>query len=164
MLKIQVQRASRKGFAPDAKELRRWAKQALSDKELSSAELTIRIVNEEEMTSLNETYRHKTGPTNVLSFPFDQPEEIDMPENIMDLPLLGDIIICAAVVNREAMQQHKSAEAHWAHMVVHGVLHLLGHDHIIESEADIMEALEINTLKILGFSNPYHSEEGKTHE
>jgi probable rRNA maturation factor len=159
MLKVIVQRAARKVYAPPSTDLSRWAKQALSAKEISSAELTIRIVNEEEMTTLNETYRHKTGTTNVLSFPFDLPDEVDM-----EIPLLGDIIICAVVVNREALEQNKNADAHWAHMVVHGVLHLLGHDHVIESEADVMEALEIKTLKTLGFVNPYQLKEGKDHE
>lgn len=116
--------------------------------EQESSEVTIRIVDEAEMTELNETYRHKSGPTNVLSFPFDAPIELEV-------KLLGDIVICASVVNKEAKAQGKSSDAHWAHMVVHGILHLQGYDHIEDDEAEVMEALEINLLQQLGYTNPY---------
>jgi probable rRNA maturation factor len=151
MLKILVQRASRES-APATTQLRLWAKQTLRDKNITAAELTIRLVDAAEMTLLNTTYRHKAGATNVLSFPFDQMNE----EMEGELPLLGDIVICAAVVNAEADAQHKTSTAHWAHMVVHGTLHLLGHDHVVEPEAEIMEALEITILQTLGFPNPYN--------
>jgi probable rRNA maturation factor len=154
MHKILVQRAERNMNAPSSAELRRYAKQALQER-IPSAELTIRIVGIEEMTSLNSTYRHKKGPTNVLSFPFDHSDEIDL-----DIPLLGDIVICVDVVNQEAVSQSKTAEAHWAHMVVHGTLHLLGHDHEVEADAIIMESEEINILKSLGFDNPYDVNKG----
>ena len=126
---IAVQRASTVASIPKNKELKQWAIAALSAK-IDEAEVTIRIVDVSEMTELNTRYRHKQGPTNVLSFPFDIP------------PLLGDIIICAEVVQREANEQHKSLEAHWAHMVVHGVLHLLGYDHEQAQEAKQMEQKE----------------------
>ena len=132
--------------------------------ENSDSELTIRIVSEEEISELNQTYRDKTGSTNVLSFPFEMPdfgfdeelgesqiEEFDR----MHIPLLGDLVICVAVVNREALEQKKSAEAHWAHMVIHGVLHLLGYDHIENIEAEAMETLEITLLSELGYPTPY---------
>ncbi|QIQ21647.1 rRNA maturation RNase YbeY [Zophobihabitans entericus] len=113
-----------------------------------TAELTIRIVDEEESRQLNNTYRHKDKPTNVLSFPFESPIEID-------IPLLGDLIICKAVVESEALEQHKDLESHWAHMIIHGCLHLLGYDHIEDEEAEEMESLEIKIMQELGFINPY---------
>ncbi|WP_392566919.1 rRNA maturation RNase YbeY [Utexia brackfieldae] len=114
----------------------------------NEAELTIRIVDEQESQSLNNTYRHKDKPTNVLSFPFESPVEIEV-------PLLGDLIICKTVVEAEALAQNKSLESHWAHMVVHGCLHLLGYDHISDEEAEEMESLEIEIMQTLGFKNPY---------
>ena len=93
-------------------------------------------------------YRGKNYATNVLSFPSDLPEDFDP-------PLLGDLALCAAVINKEAQEQNKTATAHWAHMVVHGCLHLLGFDHIDDAEADEMEAREITILRQLGFNNPY---------
>jgi probable rRNA maturation factor len=146
---ITIQYAADRKLAPVKKLLCHWAEQALGHVK-DDTELTIRIVDIYEMTALNETYRKKTGPTNVLSFPADIPAMA-----ADDYPLLGDIVICAAVVNREAEEQHKPQQAHWAHMVVHGVFHLLGHDHEQEDEATIMEALEIKVLQTLGFSNPY---------
>jgi probable rRNA maturation factor len=100
------------------------------------------------MAQLNQHYRGKPGPTNVLSFPADLPESLQ-------LPLLGDIVICAPVVAREAVEQGKPAAAHWAHMAVHGALHLLGYDHICETEATEMEDLETAILATLGFPCPY---------
>lgn len=132
--------------------LKNWAKTALKTK-ISAAEVTIRIVDTAEMTELNEQYRHKKGPTNVLSFPFDMPEELKN-----ETPILGDIIICADVVNREANEQQKTRDAHWAHMIVHGTLHLLGYDHETEAEAAIMEPNEIAILQTLGFNNPYQGD------
>jgi len=112
------------------------------------AELTVRIVNKSEGTKLNEHWRNRKGPTNVLAFPAGGPQQ--MPE------LLGDIVICAPVVKKEAIQQHKVLTAHWAHMVVHGVLHLLGFEHDEKQTAAIMEAMEIRILHDLGFANPYN--------
>ncbi|WP_438951431.1 rRNA maturation RNase YbeY [Porticoccus sp.] len=135
------------GRIPDRKQLRCWATAALSNVR-QTAELSVRIVSEAESAELNRRYRHKEGPTNVLSFPADLPPDLE-------LPLLGDLVVCAPVVEREAGEQHKSIEAHWAHMVVHGCLHLIGHDHIEDNDADIMEALETRILTDLGFSPPY---------
>ena len=138
--------------------LRKWIKQTLH-KKMESAEITLRIVDKDEMTQLNSTYRFKNGPTNVLSFPFDLPANIDI-----DIPILGDIVICADVVNSEAEDQHKSQEAHWAHMIVHGVFHLLGYDHEDDKEAAMMESLEIETMQSLGFNNPYEIGENKIYD
>lgn len=115
---------------------------------MENAELTIRIVDEAESQQLNNTYRHKDKPTNVLSFPFESPIEIDV-------PLLGDLIICKQVVEVEALEQHKLLMSHWAHMIVHGCLHLLGYDHILDEDAEEMENIEIDIMKQLGFDNPY---------
>jgi probable rRNA maturation factor len=108
---------------------------------------------------LNSTYRQKTGPTNVLSFPFDLPEDIQL-----DMPILGDIVVCADVVNREAQEQHKTLDVHWAHMIIHGVFHLLGYDHETDHDAEKMERLEINVMQSLGFNNPYETREDHHHE
>ncbi|GIC79659.1 rRNA maturation RNase YbeY [Moritella sp. F3] len=116
-----------------------------------SAEVTIRIVDNEESQQLNSDYRGKDKPTNVLSFPFEVPEGIE-------LNLLGDLIICKQVVEREALEQQKPLTAHWAHMVIHGTLHLLGYDHIIDEEADEMEALETEIMLKLEFEDPYIAE------
>ena len=115
------------------------------------SEMTVRIVDEPESQALNSDYRGKDAPTNVLSFPSDLPDFIEE-------PLLGDLIICAQVVEREAQQQHKTREAHWAHMVVHGTLHLLGYDHIDDDEAEVMEALESQILTRLDYPAPYRDE------
>ena len=115
-------------------------------------ELSIHITDNDEAAAINLTYRAKAGPTNVLSFPSDVPTETGS-------GLLGDLVICAPLVQLEAAQQHKSEEAHWAHLVIHGVLHLLGHDHQIPAEAAQMEALEIDLLRHLGFPDPYDPEQ-----
>jgi probable rRNA maturation factor len=132
---------------PSEEQIREWISSALN-KRMPVAEVTVRIVDEIESEQLNQQYRHKQGPTNVLSFPF----ETDVP---MDVPLLGDIVICAPVVAREAVEQHKDVFAHWAHMLIHGSLHLLGFDHHTDAEADAMEQQEIQVMQQLGFSNPY---------
>lgn len=142
MLNITVQRIARAERYPSSRLLKQWATGALKNK-IKNVELTIRIVDVKEMTTLNGKYRKKKKPTNVLSFPLDMP------------PLLGDIVICAAVVNHEAKQQEKLKEAHWAHMVIHGCLHLLGYDHEKDHDAEIMEKEEIKILRRLQFSNPY---------
>ena len=128
---------------------RRWVEAALAGaRHRRAAELSIRIVGTREGRTLNRTYRDKDYATNVLSFSTDLPKGVR-------LPLLGDIAICAPVVRREATEQGKSVADHWAHLTVHGVLHLLGYDHIVEAEAIRMEALETRILKGLGISNPY---------
>ena len=115
-------------------------------------DMTVRIVSPEESRALNDQYRHKNKPTNVLSFPLDIPQ--DVADELGDA-YLGDLVICAEVVEREAVEQRKPLAAHWAHMVVHGTLHLLGYDHMTEAQAEEMEGLEIEILADLGFANPY---------
>lgn len=149
MYQIDIQLVAANALVPKKFLLRKWAKTALRQ-HLASAEVTIRIVDIAEMTVLNSTYRRKQGPTNVLSFPLFLPDGI-----AFDHPPLGDIVICAPVVNNEAREQQKTLEAHWAHMIVHGIYHLLGYDHETEREAEIMEELEIQIMEKLGFENPY---------
>lgn len=159
MYEISIQRAVKKKSLPENAKFKQWATGVLQNK-VPSGEITIRIVEKEEITELNSTYRQKNKPTNVLSFPFD-----DMPEELSDeTPLLGDIIICADVIEEEALEQHKTVESHWAHMVVHGTLHLLGYDHEKDHDAEIMEAEEIKILNMLGFSNPYEIKQGEKNE
>lgn len=143
---------------PSNKELKQWAKTAL-EKRIASAEVTLRIVDKDEIRQLNLTYRQKDKPTNVLSFPFDIPKDIGM-----EIPILGDIIICADIVKEEAHEQGKTEKAHFAHMLVHGILHLLGYDHEKDQEAELMEKEEIVILHSLGFSNPYETTKGYSHE
>ncbi len=132
---------------PPPEQLQCWVDAALADFS-KDTEIVIRIVDEQESAELNERYRHKVGPTNILSFPADLPEGFD-------LDLLGDLVICAPVIEKEAHQQHKRVLDHWAHIIVHGVLHLLGYDHIEDDEAGIMEDKEIAILNQLQIDNPY---------
>lgn len=133
---------------PSRAQLAQWARAALSGLRRRSVSVTIRIVGKKESQALNSRFRHKEKPTNVLSFPFAPP-----PRTRSDL--LGDVVICADVVRREAREQDKPERAHWAHMVVHGILHLRGYDHEHKRDAAVMEAREIRVLRRLGFSNPY---------
>ncbi|MBD8899273.1 rRNA maturation RNase YbeY [Rhodanobacter sp. DHG33] len=138
----------RKGL-PSALSFRRWANAALAGaKRRRPAELAIRIVGTREGRSLNRDYRDKDYATNVLSFAAELPPGVN-------LPLIGDLAICAPVVAREAKEQGKLSNHHWAHMTVHGVLHLLGYDHIEDGEAEVMEALETRILAKLGIDDPY---------
>ncbi len=145
-LDIAVQNATSFTPVPSDQQFARWASAALHQH--GDAELLIRLVDRRESRQLNTRYRHKNKATNVLSFPADLPKEVG-------LALLGDIIICAPVVAEEARDQHKTAEAHWAHLTIHGILHLLGHDHQLEEEASAMESIESKILKSLGFPDPY---------
>nr|WP_284048215.1 rRNA maturation RNase YbeY [Marinobacter sp. ATCH36] len=147
---VDVQRAVEASGVPEDADLERWAQAAWLGEDPS--EVTVRIVTVAESAELNGQYRGKSGPTNVLSFPFEAPAGITV-------PLAGDLVICAPVVEKEAAEQHKALAEHWAHMVVHGMLHLQGYDHIDDSDAGVMEALEIRLLGQLGFSNPYETEE-----
>lgn len=135
---------------PTAQQIEQWATAAVQPQS-DEVEMTVRIVDEAESHALNLNYRGKDRPTNVLSFPFECPDEVE-------LPLLGDLVICRQVVEREAQEQDKPLVAHWAHMVVHGSLHLLGYDHIEDDEAEEMESLETQIMTGLGFADPYLSE------
>ena len=135
---------------PQADQIQQWVSASLNER-TNDTEISIRIVDETEMTHLNRLYRGQDKPTNVLSFPADIPSELE-------LPLLGDIVICASVIEAEAKQQNKTEIAHWAHMLVHGTLHLLGYDHLEDSQATQMEDLEISILQKLGYTNPYETQ------
>lgn len=146
-MELSVQIASDNTSVPSAASLQRWMAAALA-RQKSNAELCVRIVDEAEMAALNEQYRGKQGTTNVLAFPYQAVAGLSC-------DLLGDIVVCAPVVEREALQQDKSSVAHWAHMVVHGVLHLLGYDHQQPQDARRMERLETEVLAALDFPPPY---------
>jgi probable rRNA maturation factor len=152
MLELDLQIASEGADLPSEGQLRAWCAIALRQRTADS-ELTIRLVDEAEGRELNNTWRHKDYATNVLSFPADVPDEL------LDIPLLGDLVICVPVVEREAAEQSKTPEAHWAHLVIHGCLHLLGYDHIEDEEAEEMEALERELLAELGHPDPYADHE-----
>lgn len=148
-LEVDVQIACEGDDLPGQPEIREWARAAIGDSR-DRAEVTVRIVDEAEGARLNSRFRHRDGATNVLSFPFEAPASVGV-------PLLGDIVICAPVVRREAMEQSKSERSHWAHMVVHGALHLVGFAHDDDDEARTMEAEERRILANLGFDDPYES-------
>ncbi len=150
-VEVDVQYAAKSKALPGAAEIRAWARAAIAGRRVE-AELSIRVVDEVEMTALNRTFRGCDQPTNVLSFPFDK-----MPG--VDIPLLGDVVVCAPVVSREARQQGKAERAHWAHMVVHGTLHLLGYDHGEPADAEVMEQMEKDILDSLGYGDPYVNHE-----
>jgi len=145
---IDLQIACEASELPSLELFQHWTDIALTTITEQVFELTIRVVSIEESQQLNSLYRQKDKPTNVLSFPFEVPEGIE-------LNLLGDLVVCAAVVEQEAKEQNKVLFHHWAHMIVHGCLHLLGYDHINDAEADEMEALEVEILAKLAISNPY---------
>jgi len=157
-LNLDFQIAYQPSYLPTHPQMVQWAEAAL-DKALSYSddkhfigeevlELTIRVVDETESAQLNFQYRGKNKPTNVLSFRPNLPKGIQ-------LPILGDLVICAPVVSQEATRQQKDRQAHWAHLIIHGLLHLIGHDHIEPNEAEVMEGLEIKIMQELGFNNPY---------
>lgn len=140
---------------PSVEDFTLWVQTALAMEaetdDFPETEITIRLVDEAESHELNLTYRGKDKPTNVLSFPFEVPEGIE-------LPLLGDLVICRQVVEKEAEEQQKSLTAHYAHLSVHGTLHLLGYDHLTDEEAEEMESLETAIMQKLGFDDPYLAE------
>jgi probable rRNA maturation factor len=144
---LDVQHACNIDNLPTTTQLQHWVDTALNHYQ-KNFELTIRLVEIKESQALNLQYREKDKPTNVLSFPFEVPEGIE-------LDLLGDLVICADIVMQEADAQKKRLNDHWAHMVIHGCLHLLGYDHIDDDEAIEMEALETKLLKGLDISDPY---------
>lgn len=141
-------------YVPQESQFSEWIQTALNlaiiNPKVTAQEVCIRIVSSEESATLNETYRKKNGPTNVLSFHYHPiPGHEDNS--------LGDLAICAEVVSNEAHAQKKTLDAHWAHMTIHGILHLLGYDHIQDADAQRMEQLEIDILKSLGYTNPYEN-------
>nr|WP_086941187.1 rRNA maturation RNase YbeY [Thaumasiovibrio occultus] len=146
---LQIATESAEGLPSEA-DVQRWYEAAVATVR-DQSEVTIRLVDEAESHQLNHDYRGKDKPTNVLSFPFDAPPGIE-------LPLLGDLIICRQVVEAEAIEQQKPLLSHWAHMVVHGSLHLLGYDHIEDDEAEEMEALETQIMQAMGYEDPYAAE------
>src|SRR5665648_726277 len=152
---VDVQIVALERGVPSVSVFKAWVVQVLKET-VEKAQLTLRIVDAEESQRLNETYRKKVGPTNVLAFPFLETEN--------KAHYLGDIVICAPLVFEEAKVQEKSPEAHWAHLVVHGCLHLLGYDHVDAADANKMEACEIKILAELNFQNPYEHEEMIIHE
>jgi probable rRNA maturation factor len=149
-LTVDIQRAHTSGFAPGDEQITQWVQACINSEK--DFEVSIRIVDNDEMIELNTQYRQKAKTTNVLSFPADFPEELN-------IPLLGDIAICASVVADEATAQGKSIDAHWAHMTIHGMLHLLGYDHIDETEAHEMETLETSIMLALHYPPPYEAED-----
>jgi len=150
---VDIQHAC-SGSVPDAELIQSWVESALQTV-TEACELSVRLVDENESANLNAQYRGKAGPTNVLSFPFDS-------EIVLEPRLLGDLVICAPVVAREAIAQSKVEADHWAHLVVHGCLHLLGYDHIEDVEAEEMEALETQILKSLAINDPYQEQGDET--
>ncbi len=162
---LDLQNACEASGIPDTGELIEWINCALAHRKTEvkphkTDELTLRIVNIEEMTELNRRYRGKDSATNVLSFPFEYPPGIpDDP----DQQILGDIVICAPVMHSESFHQNKSIKAHWAHLIIHGTLHLLGYDHISNTEAQQMEQLETQLLNNLKFPDPYKHPSFETH-
>ena len=148
-VEVDVQYAVKADGVPSVSDIETWIGAVVRGRR-ENVQLTVRIVDEEEGTELNERWRQARGPTNVLSFPSEGLEAIT-PD------LLGDVVICAPVVESEAREQGKSLTAHWTHMVIHGTLHLLGFDHVDEDHAREMELLEAQILKELGYSDPYES-------
>lgn len=149
-LHVSVQYGTDRAGLPASPTIRHWARAALRGMKHPRVALGVRIVGAAESALLNRRFRRRRGPTNVLSFPFEPPSGLRS-------DLLGDLVICARVVRREARQQKKSPRAHWAHMVVHGILHLRGYDHLNRRDATLMEEMEIRILGELGFTNPYLS-------
>ncbi|KXI28770.1 rRNA maturation RNase YbeY [Paraglaciecola hydrolytica] len=168
---LDLQIATEQADIPSEQDFSLWLEHVFAALSISDKEITIRIVDDAESQQLNYQYRSKNSPTNVLSFPFEMPDFMGMDdeENAehddnhvaslaeAEFNLLGDLVICAPVVTREATEQNKTLKHHWAHMVVHGTLHLLGYDHINDDEAEDMEALERQILQQLAIDDPYQN-------
>ncbi|MBP7178012.1 MAG: rRNA maturation RNase YbeY [Moraxellaceae bacterium] len=150
---VDLQLAVEAPNLPSEADFIKWCAIALTEAGFDrAAEITVRLVDAEESRELNHTYREKDKPTNVLSFPSDLP---DFLLEQMDVMPLGDLVICVPVMAAEAIEQGKTEQAHWAHLTLHGTLHLLGYDHIEDADAEEMEALEVAALSQLGIANPY---------
>ncbi len=152
-LVVEVQIAAADASLPSQRQLSDWALAAWQEEGARDAEVVVRVADEAESRQLNHEFRGRDKATNVLSFPFDPVPEIDLNH-------VGDLVICAPVVAREAVEQGKRAEAHWAHMVVHGMLHLQGYDHETDEQAGEMETLETQILTGLGYPAPYAKDHG----
>ena len=162
MIELDVQNPYGYTTIPQEDDLTKWVEAAIQGNSKHDFSVVIRFVNEEEGKTLNHAYRQKKYATNVLSFPFEEPqfttdiiELSDALTQHLEHQHFGDIVLCEAVVRREAHQQEKQLQHHWAHLVVHGVLHLQGYDHLDDKEAALMESLEVKILATLGFKNPY---------
>ncbi|AOE50792.1 rRNA maturation RNase YbeY [Kangiella sediminilitoris] len=155
-LEFELQFACDHEHLPTEEQFKLWLQTALEHLSITDkVALTLRVVSVDESQSLNHQFRGKDRPTNVLSFPFEMPQGLP-PELMPEERLLGDLVACAEIVAKEAKEQNKPLHNHWAHMVIHGCLHLLGYDHIKDDEAEAMEALEIKILEKLGIGDPYH--------
>lgn len=159
VLELDLQWAATDPDPPDEQDFAHWIRAALAACDRRQASLTLRVVEPDESRQLNRAYRGVDAPTNVLAFPFEPPPGLDPadPAAAEWMTLLGDVVICAAAVRAEARAQGKPLAAHWAHLVIHGVLHLLGHDHRDDAEARRMETLETRILDTLGFPPPYET-------
>jgi probable rRNA maturation factor len=154
MIHLEYQLATEQKNVPSESTILGWLEAFLPEL-TEEAEITVRIVDAEESQALNSEYRGKDKPTNVLSFPFERPDFLPAEVQFSEL---GDLVICVQVVTQEALEQKKTTDAHWCHMIVHGTLHLLGYDHIEDAEAEEMEALETKILQKMGFPNPYNDQ------
>jgi len=150
-MSVDLQIISTSQALPSQQQFTQWV--ALASQQRANAEVLVRVVDEAESAELNLTYRQKTGPTNVLSFPFERPE--GLPAEALDVEYLGDLVICAPLVDEQAKQQCKPVFEHWAHLVIHGCLHLQGYDHIDAVDAEVMERLEVTLLDSIGIDDPY---------
>jgi len=150
MIDLDLQIACDESNLPNEQQFTQWLSAALNDVK-PDAEVTIRIVEVQESQTLNSEYRGKDKPTNVLSFEFDAPP-------MLELNLLGDLVICKDIIEQEAIEQEKALNDHWAHMVIHGALHLLGMDHIESDQAIEMESLEKKILATLAIDDPYRDD------
>lgn len=149
---VEIQIVSTSQSLPSREQFNQWVDLAIEPAR-QGADVVIRIVDKVESAELNQTYREKEGATNVLSFPFEVPDGI--PAEALTGDILGDLVICAAIVEQQAKQQEKPRMSHWAHMVIHGCLHLQGYDHVEPEQAVVMENLEIKLLNSIGIDNPY---------
>jgi probable rRNA maturation factor len=157
---LDLQLASDSADIPKLEDIQLWLNALFLHQQIADKEITVRIVDDAEIQQLNLQYRGKDKPTNVLSFPFEMPElslpvDVQIDESLSNF--LGDIVICTQVVKQESTQQNKLLEHHWAHMIIHGTLHLLGYDHIEELEAEEMEGIEIAILQKLAIDDPYQN-------
>lgn len=154
---IDLQLACGAGNLPSEQQFLQWVELAVQNSD--NTEVVIRIVDELESEQLNTEYRQKKSATNILSFPFELPE--GLPQGALEHVPLGDLIVCASIVAKEAKEQHKPLLSHWAHMIIHGCLHLQGYDHVDAKDATLMESIEVKLLQKIHINNPYQEETEK---